>query len=468
MVLHESEERTRLSTTLSTTLSSDARFVLQQDGKGDARVLERRDAGLALMLRLSLPGEATLAPDHRLFVRDRDARSLVVVDLATRETRRFVDVDAFATVGNDLVLASPTSVRRFAWPSLAPHGSATTTQPIGVSEHEFRAVGQALIVGDALVSFETGAVLARKISFGPSSLDGTRVVGCTEDHAVAVFDTTAGTLLARFETAGSAVCAWSWPGLSPDGRHAVAVDAGDDKKGNRPMMAIVYDVESKKIERTPDPKLSFGTASSATSIVDDKGLVCVEYGSAHWHRLDCPWALANGKASKAQAPAVAKSVAKSPKLPGTELARATNVAGALVVATADAAKGDLPFAHLRVHVLDAKGDRAMELVPNAFYVASFEHDGERRPELRFLDATHVLFESHSPPVPNFVLDTVSATFEALDPEVVFLHGRFALLHDALVDLVSHETRPLTPTAAAFHGAPEIGPACQISPRSKAD
>jgi hypothetical protein len=86
--------------------------------------------------------------------------------------------------------------------------------------------------------------------------------------------------------------------------------------------------------------------------------------------------------------------------------------GTLVVATADAAKGDLPFAHLRLHVVDAKGDRAVEPVPNAFHVASFEHDGERRPELRFLDATHVLFESHSPPVPDFVLDTVSTQFRS--------------------------------------------------------
>lgn len=457
------DERARLATG-TTRMSADERWILQQDGEGHARVFERGAAGLRLALRLRVPAELDFGPDQRLLgIEEGTPRRLLVIDPSAGSVRRIVDVDSYAVLGTSLYVASPRVIRRYAWPPVAPLETVATPRAIDVGSG-FRVAGSAVVVGDALVSLAKGVVLQQGLTFGATSADGTRIVACEEGERLKVIDTATGADVASFDTKKSAVCSWTRPTITPDGRFAVGVDEHDDQMGARFMVAVVYDLATKTVHRRVDLAQTFSTAMDATVLVEDGTRICVDHGNMHWRRVVCPWALTKNGAAPLPKSKVVATKSKTSSLPGKELARIVSVDGAtLVVATAHRIPPEESdrFDRLQLHLVDTKSGTLRRSV-DAFageLVSPALGEDRAAVRLQFVDATHVLLDASEAATVLGVLDLSAGTFTRAKDDAVWLRGRFATSGGALLDLVANTSTSLVPAQAAWTAAPEIVPIC---------
>ena len=470
------DERERTRSGLQIAVSPDKRYVLQSDGTDSARVWELTAGAPQLRWRLSMEASWEPATRGRFFGWNHNKR-LFVLDLPAGVLSEFPEVEGFGLVGESLMLASKRAVRRVEWANVSQAQVVTAPADISIQldgPFALLAGGRSVIAGDTLASFERGVTLAQGLRFVSTSADERRVLGCTDAPAApaaVVLDALSGQKIAEMDTSRTALCGFTRPALSPDGRYVVGVDEAITPANLRYMVLVVFDTATGRSRRLPTPRELFSTALDASITVSPQApsRVCVRFGNMHWRQTDCPWLIdAYGKATTA--PPARKPGPDRPPVPGLELARAKSPDGRLVVVAsyrdraskADGPRGD----HLRLSVIDAEARqvlRSAEVVKGPFSFMVMGGAEQERATLRFLSPRHVLFECGQcwrNEVPTLLFDVEQAGFETLDPETAPLAGsRFATLGDDLLDLTTGRRYSLTPDQAAWQAAPQTSSLC---------
>jgi murein DD-endopeptidase MepM/ murein hydrolase activator NlpD len=464
------DERSRAAPNLTLSVTPDARWVLQGDDKGHARIWEWVAGAPKLAMRL----EADMTWDARAggLVIGRREGAAILVDARSGKTARFDDVSALGVLEGGIMLAGAESVRRVDRTTFEVTGTATSSAKLDVGyDGPFVLLrgGRSVMVGGALVSFDRHAVLARGVQLVSRSEGDQRLLVCDDRRHALVLEGETGRREADVDLSATSSCGFSMPGLSPDGRFLVGVDDRASARGVRQMEVVVVEIATGKTTRRLDPSMSFSTALDA-SVSIEKGTVCVGYGNMHWRRFHCPWSIdSGGRISPRRAPAHPASPRFG--IVGAEMARATSADGRFVVVATydDLAKrpNDPPDqARLRATVVDVASGRPLREVvvaPGKVSISWSTLAGASPASVRFLDATHALiFGGTDGSVPPVVLDVESGTFAVVPADAELVPDtRFATVGGALLDLPTGRVWSLVPDFAEWRGVATLDEPCAM-------
>jgi hypothetical protein len=426
-----------------------------------------------------------------------DRQYLLVLDTAASAVRRLDDVEGWQLQGNQLLLASSRRVRRLDWTTLdvgadVPEPKVDYASPF---QPKLLAGGRTALLGDTLVSLESGAVLAGKLeesghlSDKAISVDGSRLLACVGGSPVLV-DAATGH---QQPISGKHDCEVG-AAFTADGRRAVGANLtvgasrpnGASEQILTPFVADVATGAAKSVPAATVRVARRGMWGRVYLPADRPGRVCVSYladaGKGTLTYGDdtegdvCPWQIdASGalssRALPKKAPPPDPLSPKSLGLSGDELTRAASPDGSSVlVATATAhlhgdapPSWDLSIAEVSVdppkvkRVLRAALGDEMSLSwadPPVLFVGATLPGG-----MSFLGPSRAVLATDPPQV----IDLAAGTILAVDGE--HIGGRWAVTsdHGALIDLSTMKRFALDPDEASWRAVKSYGAQCPERP-----
>ena len=414
-----------------------------------------------------------------------DSQYLLVLDTTASKVHRFDDVEGWQRQGDQLVLASSRRVRRVDWATIAitsdvPLPNIERTSPFSP---ELLAEGRSVLLGNVLVSLESGAVLARNLeetaflASSPISPDRSRLLSCV-DEKLAFVDAVTG----RTQTVAGHRCGIA-PAFTADGRHVIGVDetvgrSGAKGSSYRKLTPFVIDVDNGLAQSLPSA--AFGITRRGCFVrvylsASMQGRACVSYApesgkGQQYYGPDlegdvCPWEREPSGALARKPQPSDPFGAQALGLAGVELAHATSPDGhTVLVATAtpqplpnEGLEWKLDFAE--VSVAGRNVLRELSAVRTGLSLSWGDPPILYAKRMDFLEQRRAVLTT----VPVQVIDLAAGT--VLQSEGERLVGRWAVSsnHDALIDLVTMKRFPLEPEQAEWRAVKSYGSQCPNRP-----
>ncbi len=230
-----------------------------------------------------LPGGDRLAVDKE--------GDLVIVDLPTGKvhvepkTRLYAATPDYLFVGDDKVGRRERAVD-FPLPGEGRRGGKARSHGMrGVDDFHVLAGGDTMAIGDSLVSFATGKVLARRLQFHAPRADGKRIAACdSATLSIVEVDAATGAIGARFplrEPYGVTECRSSDNPAYADDHTLFWFEMGEDTKdAGRKMVVCAGDTTTGKVTRFEEPSQTWSIGFASYPFVED-GRLCTTIASFH-------------------------------------------------------------------------------------------------------------------------------------------------------------------------------------------
>ena len=288
------------------------KWLVERAGTYDARIWEVLATGPKLRARIE-PYEMKVLPGGDRLAVDKEGE-LVIVELPTGKvhvepkTRLYAATPDYLFVGDDKVGRRERAADFSAAGSVAWGGALDYMR--GPDDLHVLAGGDTMAIGDSLVSFATGKVLARRLQFHAPRADGKRIAACdSASLSIVEVDAATGAIGARFplrKPEGMTDCRTGDNPAYADDHTLFWFEMGEDTKdAGRKMVVCAGDTTTGKVTRFEEPSRTWSIGFASYPFVEE-GRLCTTIASFHTSFRACDWALSGGRivrsAGKAKAP----------------------------------------------------------------------------------------------------------------------------------------------------------------------